>query len=88
MSLKILLTHGYFLNEDEKEKEIMKPYPPLGILYISAHLEKHGFHNEVYDATFSSFENLCAHLLANAPDLVGIYTNLMTKINVLKKCVF
>lgn len=84
MSLKILLTHGYFLNEDEKEKEIMKPYPPLGILYISAHLEKHGFHNEVYDATFSSFENLCAHLLANAPDLVGIYTNLMTKINVLK----
>ena len=29
----ILLTHGYFLAEDEKEREIMKPYPTLGLLY-------------------------------------------------------
>ena len=32
----ILLTHGYFLGEDEKEQQIMKPYAPLGLLYISA----------------------------------------------------
>ncbi len=25
----LLLTHGYFLAEDEKEREIMKPYPPF-----------------------------------------------------------
>ena len=30
----ILLTHGYFLFEDEKELQIMKPYPTLGLLYI------------------------------------------------------
>ena len=30
----LLLTHGYFLHEDEKEREIMKPYPPLGLLYL------------------------------------------------------
>jgi hypothetical protein len=34
----ILLTHGYFLAEDEKEQQIMKPYPPLGLLYLSAYL--------------------------------------------------
>ncbi len=84
MALKILLTHGYFLEEDKKEKEIMKPYPPLGILYISAFLEKHGFLNTIHDSTFSSFENLAAQLLSEKPDLIGIYTNLMTKLNVLK----
>lgn len=84
MSVKILLTHGYFLNEDEKEKEIMKPYPPLGILYLSAYLEQHGFDNSIHDSTFSSFEKLCAQLLTEKPDLIGIYTNLMTKLNVLK----
>ena len=26
--MKILLTHGYFIAEDEKEQAIMKPYPP------------------------------------------------------------
>jgi anaerobic magnesium-protoporphyrin IX monomethyl ester cyclase len=84
MSAKILLTHGYFLNEDPKEKEIMRPYPPLGILYISAYLEQHGFENEIFDSTFSSFENLATHLLKEKPDMIGIYTNLMTKLNVLK----
>ena len=52
--MKILLTHGYFLAEDEKEKAIMRPYVPLGILYISAWLEQHGYNNEVFDSTFST----------------------------------
>jgi anaerobic magnesium-protoporphyrin IX monomethyl ester cyclase len=82
--LAILLTHGYFLEEDEKEKLIMKPYVPLGILYISAYLEKNGFDNEIFDSTFSSFEKLKIHLLENKPSVVGVYTNLMTKLNVLR----
>lgn len=80
----ILLTHAYFLNEDPREKEIMKPYSPLGILYISAYLEEHGFENDVYDSTFSSFEKLSAEILKVQPRIIGIYTNLMTKINVLR----
>ncbi len=36
--MDLLLTHGYFLYEDAKELQIMKPYPPLGVLYISSHL--------------------------------------------------
>ncbi|MEP7170705.1 MAG: cobalamin-dependent protein, partial [Bacteroidota bacterium] len=82
--MNILLTHGYFLEEDPKEKEIMRPYVPLGILYISAFLEQHGFQNEIFDSTFSSFEKFKQYLLAAQPGIIGIYTNLMTKLNVLK----
>jgi len=82
--MKILFTHGYFLSEDPKEREIMKPYPPLGILYLSAYLEQNGFPNELFDATFSTIEKLKEHLLSTGPDLVCIYTNLMTKLNVLR----
>lgn len=82
--MNILLTHGYFLEEDPKEKEIMRPYVPLGILYISAFLEKNGFENEIFDSTFSSFQKLKQHLLKAQPGIIGIYTNLVTKLNVLK----
>jgi anaerobic magnesium-protoporphyrin IX monomethyl ester cyclase len=82
--MNVLLTHGYFIQEDKKEQAIMKPYVPLGILYISAWLEEHGYDNRVFDSTFSSFENLCAVLLEDKPQVVGIYTNLMTKLNVLR----
>lgn len=82
--MKILLTHGYFIEEDPKEKLIMKPYPPLGILYISAYLEKNGYTTMVHDSTFSSRQLLKERLLREKPDIVAIYTNLMTKLNVLK----
>src|SRR6266542_718939 len=74
--MKIILTHGYFLSEDPKEQLIMRPYPPLGILYISAYLEQKNFPNDVYDSTFSTLEQLKEYLLKESPDLVGIYTNL------------
>ena len=82
--MRILLTHGYFIEEDAKEQAIMRPYVPLGILYISAYLEQHGYNNEVFDSTFSSFSALCARLLEQRPQVIGIYTNLMTKLNVLR----
>lgn len=82
--MKILLTHGYFLSEDMKEQAIMKPYVPLGILSVSAYLEQKGFDNDIFDSTFSTFDKLCAHLLDQQPDVVGMYTNLMTRINVIR----
>lgn len=82
--MKILLTHGYFLAEDEKEKKIMRPYAPLGLLYISAYLDKYNYQNEVFDSTFQTFDKLTAYLKDNKPDVVAIYTNLMTKVNVVK----
>jgi len=80
----ILLTHGYFLAEDEKERQIMKPYPPLGLLYLSAFLKSGGFSVEVFDSTFAEFTALENAFAATPGGVVGIYTNLMTRRNVLR----
>lgn len=82
--MKILLTHGYFLEDDPNEKIIMKPYAPLGILYVSAFLEQKGFSNAVFDTTFSSMPELQKYMLEFNPDVLAVYVNLMTKLNVLK----
>jgi radical SAM superfamily enzyme YgiQ (UPF0313 family) len=80
----ILLTHGYFLAEDEVERKVMKPYPPLGLLYISSHLKALGFSVEILDTTFRTVASALAALEAMRPKLVGIYVNLMTRRNALK----
>ncbi len=82
--MSIVFTHGYFLQDDPKEQEIMRPYPPLGILCISAWLEKHGLDNEVFDTTFSDKNTQRSFLEARRPAIIAIYTNLMTKINVIE----
>src|SRR5690349_22236931 len=80
--MDILLTHGYFLYEDPKELQIMKPYPPLGILYICAHLRQKGTDAEVFDSTFSSRADLFKLLRQGPPAVLGVYANLMTRPNV------
>jgi anaerobic magnesium-protoporphyrin IX monomethyl ester cyclase len=80
----LLLTHGYFLYEDPKELQIMKPYPPLGLLYICSHLRQKGFDVDVFDSTFSSREDLFRYLRSERPGILGIYANLMTRKNVVE----
>jgi anaerobic magnesium-protoporphyrin IX monomethyl ester cyclase len=80
----LLLTHGYFLFEDPKEQQIMKPYAPLGILYLCSHLRNQGFDVEVFDTTFSSREELFRHLRTEKPSVLGVYANLMTRSNVIE----
>lgn len=82
--MDLLLTHGYFLHEDPKELQIMKPYVPLGILYISSHLRAKGYAVEVFDATFSSRSELFALLRSSPPAVLGVYSNLMTRPKVLE----
>ncbi len=82
-NMDLLLTHGYFLHEDAKERAIMKPYVPLGILYLSSHLRSKGFDVEVYDSTFGTKEELLGLFQTGPPSVVGIYGNLMTRSNVL-----
>ncbi|MDQ5823354.1 MAG: B12-binding domain-containing radical SAM protein [Chloroflexota bacterium] len=81
--MDILLTHGYYLYEDPHELKVMKPYPTLGLLYISSHLKSKGFEVDLFDTTFSNREAWKAYLVQHRPTIVGIYTNLMTKLNVL-----
>lgn len=81
--MSILLTHGYFLQEDEVEKKIMKPYPPLGLLYISAFLDQYNIKHHVFDSTFSSEEQWFQYIEQHSPKVIAFYTNLMTKVKIL-----
>ena len=38
--MDVLLTHGYFLALDAAEQQVMRPHPPLGLLYLSSHLKQ------------------------------------------------
>jgi anaerobic magnesium-protoporphyrin IX monomethyl ester cyclase len=80
--MDLLLTHGYFLADDAREREIMKPYAPLGLLYLSSHLRARGFDVEIYDSTFGSREELLRVIAMERPRVVGVYGNLMTRRNV------
>ena len=80
----ILLGHAYFLKYDVIERRVMKPYPPLGILYLSAYLKRCGFSVEVFDSTFQDFEDFERTLGTVRPRIVGLYTNIITRENVLK----
>lgn len=62
----------------------MKPYPPLGILYICSHLRQKGIGAEVFDSTFSSRQELWKLLQEGPPSVLGVYANLMTRTNVVE----
>lgn len=80
---ELLLTHGYFMYDDPKELQILKPYAPLGILYLCSHLRAKGFDVDVFDTTFSTRDLLFRHLRNEKPAVLGVYANLMTRRNVL-----
>lgn len=81
--MKIFLTHAYYLHEDKNELAIMKPYVPLGILYISSYLKKAGMDVTVFDSTFAGRGLQQKKLLEIQPEIIAVYCNLMTKLNVL-----
>jgi radical SAM superfamily enzyme YgiQ (UPF0313 family) len=82
--MDLLLTHGYFLYEDPHELAVMRPYPPLGLLYISSHLKARGINSYLFDTTFARFDDLEARLGSARPPVVGVYSNLMTRSRVLQ----
>ncbi len=82
--MSLILTHAYYLYEDPIELRIMKPYAPLGLLYISSYLNAKNIENHVFDSTFYSQEDQLACIESKQPKAIAIYTNLMTKINVIK----
>ncbi len=81
----IILTHGFFLDEDPKEQEIMRPYPPLGLMYISAYLKTRGFKPLLFDSTFKT-RGQFEELLKESPNgVIGIYTTHMTRSSVIRQ---
>lgn len=82
--MSVFLTHAYYIDEDEKEAVVMKPYVPLGILYVSSYLKENNIATQLFDSTFSSFEQQQQRILDAQPKIIGIYTNLVTKLNVIR----
>ena len=83
MAAEILLSHGYFLDLDPVESKVMRPYPPLGLLYLSAYLKSKGVSVEVFDSTFKTPEQFLARLREQAPRRLGLYANMLTRSRVI-----
>ena len=83
MALDLLLVNAYMLALDAEEQKVMRPHPPLGILYLSSHLKARGFAVGVFDGTFRSLEAYADTLQRDRPRVVGIAVNMMTKRNAL-----
>lgn len=82
--MKLLLTHAYFIGEDAAEQKIMKPYPPLGLLSISAYLEDQSIDHQLFDSTFFNETDWMNAVREQNPEVIAFYVNLMTKVKVLQ----
>ncbi|HTD22064.1 MAG TPA: radical SAM protein [Terriglobales bacterium] len=51
--MDVLLAHSFFLKNDAKQVEKMRPYPPLGTLYAASYLRSLGYTVGLFDALLS-----------------------------------
>jgi radical SAM superfamily enzyme YgiQ (UPF0313 family) len=81
--MDVLLANAYMLALDAEEQRVMRPHPPLGILYLASHLKSRGVDVGVFDGTFQSLQAFDDLLHREKPPVVGIAVNMMTKRNAL-----
>jgi radical SAM superfamily enzyme YgiQ (UPF0313 family) len=62
----------------------MKPYPPLGLLYVVSFLKAQGIETGVFDSTFCTLMDFYKLVITKKPKILGLYCNMMTKFNILK----
>lgn len=82
--MSLVLSHGYFLADDPAEQAVMRPYPPLGLLSISAWLDLHGMAHEVIDNTFGNEAQFLDRMAVLRPRMAAFYVTLMTRKVVLR----
>jgi anaerobic magnesium-protoporphyrin IX monomethyl ester cyclase len=69
----ILLANSFFLRNDPKQLERMKPYPPLATLLVASALREQGHRVEMFDATLATGVSAFVEKLAAVrPTVVGI----------------
>jgi anaerobic magnesium-protoporphyrin IX monomethyl ester cyclase len=69
----ILLASSFFLRNDPKQRERMKPYPPLATLLVAASLRERGHEVALFDATLAhGVHEFVAMLETTRPSLVAI----------------
>ncbi|MDE3074397.1 MAG: B12-binding domain-containing radical SAM protein [Chloroflexota bacterium] len=80
MAPDILLSNSYFLSKDAAEQRAMRPYPPLGLLYLSAYLKQHGYGVQVLDNTFRPDElDFGQTLQATGAPIVGFHATVICR---------
>lgn len=62
----------------------MRPYPPLGLLYVASWIEGNGFPNRVLDSTFMQVGAWKESVLGEKPEVLALYVNLMTKVPLIR----
>ena len=79
----ILIGHSYFLAQDAKQQEKMKPYSPLSTLLTAALLRRNGHAIGVFDATFAegveAFERMLDETNPSIVVLIEDNFNFLTK---------
>ncbi len=69
----ILLASSFFLRNDAKQLERMKPYPPLATLLVAAGLRERGHDVALFDATLATgVDDFVARLDETRPTVVAI----------------
>jgi radical SAM superfamily enzyme YgiQ (UPF0313 family) len=76
---ELLLSNSYFLDLDEHEKTIMKPYAPLGPMSLSSYLKREGADVHLHDTTFTSLEDYRATVERLKPRVVAISSNCISR---------
>ena len=78
----VLLAHSFFLSNDPKQMEKMRPYPPLGPSYAASQLRQCGYRVALFDAMLSDgvheFEDM---LDRQRPSVVALYEDSFNFLN-------
>lgn len=69
----VLLAHAFFLANDAKQQEKMRPYPPLATLFAAAGLRAGGRRVALFDATFAAEADFAAALDRHRPRRLVVY---------------
>ncbi|HVT59863.1 MAG TPA: radical SAM protein [Thermoanaerobaculia bacterium] len=78
----ILLAHSFFLKNDPKQVEKMRPYAPLGTLYAASLLRSRGYSVALFDAMLAEGEEeFAASLERHRPAIVALYEDQFNFLN-------
>jgi len=81
--MNVLFTHSYFINFDQKQLELSKPYPPLGTITAASYVREKGFDVDLFDTYFCQSPNqIEGKLVDYKPEVLVIYDdgfNYLTK---------
>jgi anaerobic magnesium-protoporphyrin IX monomethyl ester cyclase len=78
----VLLAHAFFLKNDPKQVEKMRPYAPLGTLYAASQVRDRGYSVALFDAMLAAGEEEFTALLAvHRPRFVVLYEDQFNFLN-------